>query len=63
MQEPIHDTWLEVPPKLVRENRWTLWRLGKELTPKGRPAINLFQRQPCQPQGAASEPGRLAGFR
>lgn len=39
----INDPWLDLPPKIVRENRWTLWKLGKQLTHRGRPAIELMQ--------------------
>lgn len=39
----INDPWLDLPPKIVRENRWTLWKLGKQMTRKGRPVIELMQ--------------------
>lgn len=62
MQTQTTDTWLELPQKLTRENRWTLWRLAKQLTPKGRPTIDLFQAAAPEQAANVEDPYSWSSF-
>lgn len=63
MQTQTKNTWLELPQKLTRENRWVLWRLASA-SQNGfrRPPIELYQAKTPDQAADVADPYTWASF-